>query len=58
MFNLTLRKHLRGDEDSYILDISDLRIDLDLSFMENPMNILARDVKRTRTTETPIVKVQ
>jgi hypothetical protein len=53
-----LRKHLRDDSDSQVLDTSDLQIDPDMSFVENPVRILARDVKKTRRTDIPIVKVQ
>ncbi|KAL5697649.1 histone acetyltransferase [Ranunculus cassubicifolius] len=53
-----LRKHLRDDSDEQILDTSDLVLDPDVTFIQHPVKILARDVRKTRRSEVPFVKVQ
>ena len=53
-----LRKHLRDDSDEQVLDTSDLVLDPDVTFIQHPVKILARDVRKTRRSEVPFVKVQ
>ena len=53
-----LRKHLRDGSDEQILDTSDLVLDPDVTFIQHPVRILARDVRKTRRSEVPFVKVQ
>ena len=43
-----LRKHLRDGSDEQILDTSDLALDPDVTFVQHPIKILARDVRKTR----------
>ena len=59
VFHLSMiRKHLRGDAHEQVLDMSDLQLDPDFTYIEHPVKILARDVKRLRTKDIPIAKVQ
>ena len=53
-----LRKHLRDGSDEQILDTSDLALDPDVTFVQHPIKILARDVRKTRRSEVAFVKVQ
>ena len=46
-----LRKHLRDGSDEQILDTSDLALDPDVTFVQHPIKILARDVRKTRRSE-------
>ena len=41
-----------------MLDHSDLRIEADHTFVEHPVRILDRRVKRLRTREVPLVLIQ
>ena len=53
-----LRKHLRDGSYEQILDTSDLALDPDVTFIQHPIKILARDVRKTRRSEVAFVKVQ
>ena len=53
-----LTKHLRDGSDEQILDTLDLALDPDVTFIQHPVQILARDVRKTRRSEVPFVKVK
>ena len=53
-----LRKHFRDSSDEQILDTSNLGLDPDVTFVQHPVKILARDVRKTRRLEVAFVKVQ
>ena len=53
-----LRRHLRDGKQHQVADISDLQIEPDLSTVEVPVRILAREDKKLRTKVIPLVKVQ
>ena len=49
---------MRDGSDEQILDTSDLALDPDVTFVQHPIKILARDVRKTRRSEAAFVKVQ
>ena len=53
-----LMKHLRDGSNEQILDTLDLALDPDVTFVQHPVEILARDVRKTRRSEVAFVKVQ
>ena len=53
-----LRKHLRDEEHHRVADVSDVEIQADISTMEHPVCILAREEKKLRNKVIPLVKVQ
>jgi hypothetical protein len=53
-----LRKHLRAEEQQQVSDLTDLDLQQDLSTVELPVRILARETKQLRNRIIPLVKVQ
>ena len=53
-----LRRHLRDDEQEQIIDLSELELQLDLTTVEMPVRVLAREVKELRNKRIPLLKVQ
>jgi predicted Ser/Thr protein kinase len=53
-----LRKHLRDEEQQQVSDLSDLDLQPDISTVELPVRILAREDKQLRNKIIPLVKVQ
>ncbi len=51
-----LKKYVR--DPSHIIDHSDLKVDKSAKYVEKPFKILDREVKKIRTKEIPLVKVQ
>ncbi|XP_020258844.1 uncharacterized protein LOC109835273 [Asparagus officinalis] len=55
---LILKKHLRDEEQQRVLDTLEVEIHDDLTTIEAPVRILAREEKRLRNKVIPLVKVQ
>jgi transposase InsO family protein len=53
-----LRKHLRDEEQDRVADLTDVEIQSDVSTVEHPVCILAREEKKLRNKVIPLVKVQ
>ncbi|XP_020262586.1 uncharacterized protein LOC109838559 [Asparagus officinalis] len=53
-----LKKHLRDEEQQRVIDTSEIEIQTDLSTIEVPVCILAREDKRLRNKVIPLVKFQ
>ena len=53
-----MRKHLRDEEHQQVSDLSDLDLQPDMSTVELPVQILARETKQLRNKVIPLVKVQ
>ncbi|XP_020249619.1 uncharacterized protein LOC109827066 [Asparagus officinalis] len=53
-----LKKHLRDEEQQRVFDVSDLELQADLTTVETPVHILAREDKKLRNKVIPLVKVQ
>ena len=53
-----LRRHLRGEEQDRVVDLTDLQLQPDLTTTEAPVCILAREEKKLRNKVIPLVKVQ
>jgi hypothetical protein len=53
-----LRKHLRDEEQQQMSDLADLDLQPDISTVELPVRILAREEKQLRNKVIPLVKVQ
>jgi hypothetical protein len=53
-----LRRHFRDEERGQIVDLSDLDLQPDLTSVEMPIRVLAREVKELRHKVIPLVKVQ
>jgi len=53
-----LRKHLRDEEQQQVSDLSDLDLQPDMSTVQLPVQILARETKQLRNKVIPLVKVQ
>ncbi|XP_020245140.1 uncharacterized protein LOC109823266 [Asparagus officinalis] len=53
-----LKKHLRDEEQHRVVDVLDLELQMDLTRVEIPVHILAREDKKLRNKVIPLVKVQ
>ena len=53
-----LRKHHRDEEQQQVSDLSDLDLQPNISTVELPVRILAREEKQLRNMIIPLVKVQ
>ena len=53
-----LKKHLRDDEQERTVDLSELELQPDLTTVEIPVRVLAREVKELSHKLIPLVKVQ
>ena len=53
-----LKKHLRDDEQQRVIDSPEIEIQDDLTTVEVPVCILARENKKLRNKVIPLVKVQ
>ncbi|XP_020253936.1 uncharacterized protein LOC109831002 [Asparagus officinalis] len=53
-----LKKYLRDEDQQRVLDASEVEIYYDLTNIETPVRILAREDKRLRNKVIPLVKVQ
>ena len=53
-----LRRHLRDAEREQIADLSELELQSDLTSVELPVRVLAREVKELRNKRIPLLKVQ
>lgn len=53
-----LRKHLGGEEQQHVADLSELQLQPDLTTVEASVHVLAREDKRQRNKVIPLVKVQ
>ena len=56
VFYVPMLRRYRSDE-SHILPVQDVQVQADLSYDEEPKAILAREVKRLRNNQVPLVKV-
>ena len=54
---LILKKHLHNEEQQRVIDTPEVEIQTDLSTIELPICILAREEKRLRNKVIPLVKV-
>ena len=54
---LMLKKHLRDDEQQRVIDSPEIESQDDLTTVEIPVCILARDYKKLRNKVIPLVKV-
>ncbi|XP_020258737.1 uncharacterized protein LOC109835160 [Asparagus officinalis] len=52
------KKHLRDEEKQRVFDVPDLELQADLTIVETPVQILAREDKKLRIKVIPLVKVQ
>jgi len=52
-----LRRHIRDDEREQIVDLADLELQPDLTTVEMPVKVLAREVKELRNKRIPLLKV-
>ncbi|XP_020255080.1 uncharacterized protein LOC109832041 [Asparagus officinalis] len=55
---LMLKKHLRDEEQQRVIDASEIEIQDDLTTVEIPICILAKESKNLRNKVIPLVKVQ
>ena len=53
-----LKKHLRDEDQQRIVDVSDIQLQPDMTTVETPVRILAKENKRLRNKTIPLVKVQ
>ena len=53
-----LRRHFRDEERAQIVDLSELELQSDLTTVEMPVRVLAREVKELRHKKIPLLKVQ
>ncbi|XP_020266777.1 uncharacterized protein LOC109842291 [Asparagus officinalis] len=53
-----LKKHLQDEEQQRVVDVPDLELQTDLTTIETPIIILARENKKLRNKVIPLVKVQ
>ncbi|ONK60367.1 uncharacterized protein A4U43_C08F17550 [Asparagus officinalis] len=53
-----LKKHLHDEEQQRVLDVPEIELRDDLTTIEIPVSILAREDKRLRNKVIPLVKVQ
>ena len=56
VFNMSMLQKYRSDE-SHILPVQEIQVQEDLSYVEEPKAILAREVKQLRNKQVPLVKV-
>ncbi|CAN4106316.1 unnamed protein product [Withania somnifera] len=56
-FHVSMLRRYMSDE-SHVIQEDSVRIDESLSFVEEPMIILAREVRKLRSGEIPMVKVR
>ena len=56
VFHVSMLWRYRSDE-SHMLPIQDIQVQLDFSYDEEPKFILARDVKQLQNKQVPLVKV-
>ena len=56
VFHVSMLRKYRSDE-SHILPVQDVQVQVDLSYDEEPKAILARGVKQLRNKQVPLVKV-
>ena len=57
VFHVSMLRQYIPDE-SHVLQWDSVQLDEKLAFVEEPVSILARDVRRLRSREIPVVKVQ
>lgn len=51
-----LRKYVR--DVSHVIDFSDLKLAKDITYSEEPVRVLDRSIKKLRTKDVPLVKIQ
>ena len=56
VFHVSMLRRYRSDP-SHVINPSEVEIQSDLSYEEEPIRILAREVKELRNKRVPIVKV-
>ena len=56
VFHVSMLRRYRSDP-SHIISLSEVEIQVDMSYEEEPMRILAREVKELRNKRVPLVKV-
>ena len=56
VFYVSMLRRYCSDE-SHILPVQDVQVQIDLSYDEEPKAILAREVKQLRNKQVPLVKV-
>ncbi|CAN4116340.1 unnamed protein product [Withania somnifera] len=57
VFHISMLRRYMPDE-SHVIREDSVRLDENLSFVEEPMLILAREVRKLRSREIPVVKVR
>ena len=53
-----LRKHLRDEKQQWVMDLSELQLQPDITTEETPLCILAKENKKLRNKIIPLVKIQ
>ena len=56
VFHVSMLRKYRSDP-SHVLQVDDMAIDRDLTYEEEPVQILAREIKQLRRKTVPLVKV-
>ena len=56
VFHVSMLRRYRADE-SHILPVQDIQVQLDFTFDEEPKAILDREVEQLRNKQVPLVKV-
>ncbi|KAK5838661.1 hypothetical protein PVK06_007396 [Gossypium arboreum] len=56
VFHVSILRHYRSDP-AHVLPVAEIEVQTDLTFEEEPVQILARDVKVLRRKSVPLVKV-
>ena len=56
VFHVSILRKYRSDE-SHILPVQEIQVQEDLSYDEEPKDILDREVKQLRNKQVPLVKV-
>ena len=56
VFHVSMLRRYRSDE-SHILPVQDVQVQVDFSYDEEPKAIMAREVKQLRNKQVPLVKV-